>query len=231
MNPPVRNLAWLAKHHFDRVRAVSFLLWLSPALWLGGEWLNDSLGINPLNRLLHFTGRWALIMLLVTLSITPARRLSVWLSQTVHARYGKRLSDWNWLIRLRRQLGLFAFFYACLHLGVYLGFDAGFDGAAIRDDVIERPFIVLGFAAFVLLIPLVATSNQAAIRALGRAWRQLHTLSYPVAVLAVLHFWLQMKVGHASPLPDSIALALLLVARVLAWRRGDRGAGVEAKER
>lgn len=231
MNPPVRNLAWLARHHFGKVRALCFLLCLSPALWLGAEWLSDSLGINPLNRLLHFTGRCSLIMLLVTLSVTPARRLSVWVSQTAHAHYGKRLSDWNWLIRLRRQLGLFAFFYACLHLSVYLGFETGFDAAAVRDDVIERPFVVLGFVAFVLLIPLVATSNQVAIRALGRAWLRLHALSYPIAVLTVVHFWLQMKVGHTTPLPYAIVLALLLAVRVLAWRRGDRGAGVEAKER
>ena len=231
MDPPVRNLAWLARHHFDKVRAACFLLCLSPALWLGGEWLADALGVNPLNRLLHFTGRWALIMLLVTLSVTPARRLSLWVAQTVHARYGKRLSDWNWLIRLRRQLGLFAFFYACLHLGVYLGLDAGFDGAALRDDVLERPFIVLGVVAFVLLLPLAATSNQAAMRALGTAWRRLHTLSYAIVVLAVVHFWLQMKVGHTTPLPYTVALVVLLAVRVLAWRRGDRGVAMEAKER
>lgn len=231
MNKPVRDLAWLAKYHFGVVRWASFLVWLSPALWLGGEWLTDALGVNPLNRLLHFTGRWALIMLLVTLTITPARRISVVVSQIAHARYGKRVSDWNWLIRLRRQLGLFAFYYACMHLAVYLAFDAGFDGAAISDDVLERPFIFLGFAAFVLLVPLAATSNQAAIRAMGRVWRKLHSLSYVIAVLVVAHFWLQMKVGHTTPLPYSIVLALLLAARLLAWRLGDRGAGIEVKER
>ena len=231
MDEPVRNLAWLAKHHFGVVRWASFLVWLSPSLWLGGEWLTDALGINPLNRLLHFTGRWAFIMLLVTLTITPARRLSVVVSQIVHARYGKRVSDWNWLIRLRRQLGLFAFYYACLHFVVYLAFDAGFDGTAISDDLRERPFMLLGLAAFALLVPLAATSNQAAIRALGRVWRRLHSLSYLIALLVVAHFWLQMKVGHTTPLPYSIVLALLLVARLLAWRKGDRGAAIELKER
>jgi len=228
---PLRNIAWLAKHHFGALRLLSFIAWLCPALWLAAEYFSDSLGINPLNRLLHFSGRWALIMLLVTLAVTPARRLSVLVSQTLHARYGKRISDWNWLIRLRRQFGLFAFFYACLHLAIYAAFDAGFDGATIRDDVRERPFILLGFAAFTLLIPLAATSNQAAIRALGRGWRRLHMVSYLIAILALGHFWLQMKVGQVSPLPYSVVLVLLFAARLAAWRLGDRGVGVEVKER
>jgi sulfoxide reductase heme-binding subunit YedZ len=231
MHPPVRNLAWLAKHHFGVIRAASFLAWLSPALWLWGEWLTGSLGINPLNRLLHFTGRWAVIMLLVTLAITPARRASVLLSRTVHARYGKRLSDWNWLIRLRRQLGLFAFFYASLHAAMYAILDSGLDGASIRDDLLERPFILLGMAAFALLVPLAATSNQMSIKALGRRWRQLHTLSYAAVVLVMAHFWAQMKVGDTSAMPYSIVLAALFATRLLAWRLGDRGTGGEVQER
>jgi sulfoxide reductase heme-binding subunit YedZ len=219
----VRNLAWAAKHHFGTIRWASFALWLAPAAWLMGEWLSDSLGVNPLNRLLHFSGRWALIMLLVTLGVTPLRRLSVRIAQVVHARYGKRVADWNWLVRLRRQLGLFAFFYACLHLAVYLFLDAGLDGAALRDDISERPFVAIGFAAFVLLVPLALTSNRAAIRHLGRTWQHLHALSYPIAVLAVGHFALQMKIGQHAALPYAAVLALLLLARVLGRRRA-RGA-------
>jgi len=230
-NAPARNLAWLAKHHFGKVRVASFALCLSPALWLAGEWLTGSLGINPLNRLLHFTGRWALIMLTISLAVTPMRRLSVWVSQTAHARYGKRFSDWNWLIRLRRQFGLFTFFYACLHVAVYVVFDAGPDLDAIRADVLERPFILIGLAAFVLLIPLAATSNQAAMRALGRGWRRLHTMGYVIALLAIGHFWIQAKVGDARPLPYTFVLGALLAVRLHAWRRGDRSVGVEVKER
>ena len=231
MNAPVRNLAWMAKHHFGKLRVASFVLCLSPALWLGGEWLSGSLGVNPLNRLLHFTGRWALIMALISLTVTPARRFSVMLAQVVHARYGKRLSDWNWLIRLRRQIGLFTFFYACLHAAIYLVFDAGFDATSLRDDMQERPFMLLGVVAFALLVPLAATSNQAAMRALGRGWRRLHTLSYLIAILALTHFWLQMKVGQIVPLPYGVVLVLLLGARGLAWRRGDRAAASELKDR
>jgi sulfoxide reductase heme-binding subunit YedZ len=231
MSEPSRNLAWLAKHHFGKLRALSFLLCLSPALWLGAEWLAGALGVNPLNRLLHFSGRWGLILLIITLAVTPARRLSMWLSQRVHARYGKRISDWNWLLRLRRQFGLFTFFYACLHVTVYAVFDAGLDVQALREDLVQRPFILLGLMAIVLLLPLAATSHQAAMRALGRHWRRLHTLTYAIAVLVVCHHWAQAKVGDMSPWPYSIALGLLLACRVMSWKMGDRDVGVEVKER
>ena len=174
MQPLQRNLAWLARHHFGVLRVLCFALCLIPALWLAGEWLTDSLGINRLNRLLYFTGRWALIMLALSLSVTPLRRLSVRWSQHARARYGKRMSDWNWLIRLRRQLGLFTLFYASLHLLIYGLFDAALDMQSVREDLRERPFIGIGLIAFVLLLPLAATSSQAAMRALGGAWRRLH---------------------------------------------------------
>lgn len=215
---------------FAVVRSASFMLCLAPALWLAGEWLTQSLGIHPLNRLLHVTGTWALVMLTLTLAVTPVRRASVWLSQAVHARCGKRLSDWNWLVRLRRQWGLFVFFYACLHLSVYLAFDIGVAApsglAALRDDVLERPFILAGFIAFALLVPLAATSSQAAMRRLGRAWKPLHRLSYPVAVLALLHFWSQAKVGDWHALPYTGVLGGLL-----AWRLWDRRSAEEAPVR
>ena len=231
MDRSVLNVAWLAKHQFGAVRMACFVTCLCPALWLSGEWLGNDLGINPLNRLLHFTGLWSLIMLTVTLSVSPARRFSVWVSQTVHARYGKRVSDWNWFIRLRRQFGLFTFFYACLHLGIYVVFDAGLDLPSLLDDVQERPFIAIGFIAYVLLIPLAATSNRFAMKALGRFWRRLHLLSYLIGMLAITHFWLLAKVGDAKALPYSLVLALLLALRLRAWLLGDRNVGVEEKER
>jgi sulfoxide reductase heme-binding subunit YedZ len=231
MRPPGRNLAWLAKHHFGKVRLASFMLCLAPALLLGDEWLNNSLGINPLNRLLHFTGRWALILLTVTLAVTPARRLSVFISKAAHARYGKRVSDWNWLIRLRRQFGLFTFFYACLHLTAYVVFDAGMNVKSVREDLVERPFIAVGFIGFALLVPLAATSNQFSMRTLGRNWRRLHTLSYLTAILAIVHFWTHVKHGDMNPLPYSLAMIVLLAPRASAWLLGDRSTGVEVKER
>ncbi len=231
MPKPNCSLAWLAKHHFGKFRVLCFLLCLSPALWLVGEWWSGTLGINPLNRLLHFSGRWALILLAMTLSVTPLRRLSMWLSQRIHALFGKRISDWNWLIRLRRQLGLFAFFYASLHLTIYLTLDTGPDWEALLEDLVERPFIALGLSAFVLLVPLAATSNKIAMRKLGRHWQGLHSLSYAIAVLALCHYWAHVKVGDLSPLPYTLVLISLLLFRVVGWRWGDRSHGVEANER
>jgi methionine sulfoxide reductase heme-binding subunit len=231
MNPPVRNLAWWAKHHFGTVRVASFVLCSMPAVWLACEWLGNSLGINPLNRLLHFTGRWALIMLTVTLAVTPARRLSVFISQTAHARYGKRVSDWNWLIRLRRQFGLFSFLYAGLHLAIYFAFDAGLDVQAARDDIAERPFIAIGLIGFALLVPLALTSNQASMRLLGRQWRRLHTAAYVVALLALAHFWMHLKLGDWRAIPYTVAMGVLLASRLVAWKMGDRSSGQEVPER
>jgi sulfoxide reductase heme-binding subunit YedZ len=225
------GLAAWAKHHFLAVRLTSFALCLSPALWLCAEWLTGSLGVNPLNRLIHFTGTWSMVMLIVVLSVSPARRLSIQISQAVHARYGKRVSDWNWLIRLRRQFGLFTFFYALLHLSVYVAFDVGPEFGLVYQDARERPFILIGLVAFALLLPLVATSNQASMRALGRRWRQLHAWVYLIAALAIAHFWMQAKVGDTSPAPFSILLAVLFLVRLRAWRQGERSVAVEMKER
>lgn len=228
---PKRHPAWLARHHFGQVRIVCFALCAAPALWLLGEWWLGALGINPLNRLLHFTGRWAVTMLIVTLAVTPLRRLSMHLSQRAKVLFGRRVSDWNWLIRLRRQFGLFTFFYAALHFGLYVMLDAGPEVGALRDDLLDRPFIALGWAALGLLLPLAATSNQASMRALGGHWRRLHSLSYLIAVLAAAHFVMQAKRGQADAWPYVAALTLLLLARVVAWRHGDRGPAAEVRER
>lgn len=217
---------------FTLVRLASFVLWLTPAARLAQGWWRGTLGLNPLNELLHVSGRWALIMLLVALGVPPLRRLLLKLSQATRARHGRRPSDWNWLIRLRRQLGLFAFFYAGLHLALYLALDAGWDGEAIRDDLLERPFIAVGLLAFALMLPLALTSTHAAMRLLGPRWGQLHLLVYTVTGLALLHFWWHQKVGHTAPWPYTVIFAGLLVARLLAWRRAEhRGPTIELPER
>lgn len=231
MGEPAHNLAWLARHHFSRLRAAVFVCCLCPALWLSAEWASGSLGANPLNRLLHATGGWALSLLLVTLMVTPARRLSIVVAQAMQVRFGRRVSDWNRLIRLRRMLGLFAFFYAAAHAAIYLGFDAALDAGNVRADLQERPFMLLGMGAFVVLVPLAATSNKASMRTMGRWWRRLHLSTYLAVLLALAHVWMQLKVGQPPPARNSALLLLMLLARGLAWTRGDRGAGVEAKER
>ncbi|MFP3557642.1 protein-methionine-sulfoxide reductase heme-binding subunit MsrQ [Paraburkholderia sp. SIMBA_049] len=163
------------------------------------------LGANPIEFITRSTGLWTLVFICITLAVTPLRKLT----------------GWNALLRFRRMLGLFAFFYAALHFTTYFWFDKWFDIAAIVKDIGKRPFITVGFAAFVLLLPLAITSPKAMVRKLGRRWQTLHRAIYPIAALAILHFW-WMKAGkHDLILPKiygAIVIALL-GWRVLVWVR------------
>jgi len=152
-------------------------------------------------------GFWALNFLLITLAVTPLRKFS----------------GWTWLVRLRRMLGLFVFFYAVLHLGTYLWFDQFFDWSAIAKDILKRPFITVGMATFALLVPLTVTSNARAIRALGgRRWQQLHRSVYLIGLLAVLHYSWMVKADVSKPLLYALMLGVLLGFRVW-WRVQERG--------
>lgn len=173
------------------------LLPLARLIVLGGS---AGLGANPIEFITRSTGTWTLVGLMVTLSVTPLRRLS-----------GR--TD---LIHYRRMLGLFAFFYACLHFTTYIWLDQFFDPAAIATDVVKRPFVTVGFTAFVLLIPLAATSSRAMMRRLGRRWQVLHRLVYLIAVLGVVHYLWLVKKDLTSPLIYGAVLTLLLLAR-LPW--------------
>lgn len=156
---------------------------------------------DPLAAITLGSGEWALYFLCITLAVTPLRRLS----------------GWNWLVKLRRMVGLFAFFYAFVHFVAFLWFDHFFDVAAMLQDVWERPFILVGFIAFVLLIPLAVTSTNAMIKRLGgKRWQWLHRLIYVVGPLAILHFW-WMKAGKndfAEPILFGAIVAVLLGLRV-----------------
>jgi len=183
-----------------RIKAALFVLALLPAARLVVAAFTGGLGVNPIEFVTRSTGTWTLSLLLITLSVTPLRRLT----------------GWHWLVRLRRMLGLFAFFYACLHFATYVWLDQFFDAAAIVRDVIKRPFITVGFAAFVLLIPLAATSTNAMIRRLGgKAWQRLHTLVYLIATLGVVHYWWLVKKDVTQPMLFAFGLAILLGFRVL----------------
>lgn len=173
------------------------LLPLVRLIVLGGS---GGLGANPIEFVTHSTGTWTLVGLMLTLSVTPLRRLT-----------GR--TD---LIRYRRMLGLFTFFYACLHFITYIWLDQFFDPAAITKDIVKRPFITIGFAAFVLLIPLAATSTHAMMRRLGRRWQQLHRLVYFVAMLGVIHYVWLVKKDLTQPLIYGAVLVLLLTMR-LPW--------------
>ena len=177
-----------------------FGLCLLPLLRLVVLGESGGLGANPIEFITRSIGTWTLVGLLLTLSVTPLRRLS-----------GR--AD---LIRYRRMLGLFTFFYAGLHFVTYVWLDQFFDPAAIARDIIKRPFITVGFAAFVLLIPLALTSTHAMMRRLGRRWQLLHRLIYLIALLGVIHFLWLVKKDLTEPLIYAAVLALLLIVR-LPW--------------
>jgi sulfoxide reductase heme-binding subunit YedZ len=184
---------------------------LAPLAWMVGAALTDGLGADPVAELTHRTGAWALRLLLACLAMTPLRRLL----------------DAPWPIRFRRMLGLYAFFYACLHLAVYVVLDLGGYWPQVLEDIAKRPYITVGFSAWLLLLPLAATSTQGWMRRLGRRWGQLHRAVYVAAALGVLHFWWGVKADVREPLLYAGILALLFAAR-LAWRwrmRARGGAG------
>jgi sulfoxide reductase heme-binding subunit YedZ len=199
-----------------RIKAAVFLVCLMPLGLLVWRGFNGGLTANPIEFITHTTGWWTLAFLLITLSVTPARRFL----------------DMPWLLRLRRMLGLFAFFYASLHFLTWLVVDQFFDLDAIVKDIIKRPYITVGFSAFVLLLPLAATSTNAMVRRLGAArWRALHRAVYVIAILGVVHFWWLVKKDIREPLAFAGVLAVLLGARlVFAWRRRVAAASARAHQ-
>jgi sulfoxide reductase heme-binding subunit YedZ len=182
-------------------KIVVFLLCLIPAALLVWRAAADDLGANPIEAVTLSTGRWTLRFLLVTLAITPLRRLT----------------GWNGLITFRRMLGLFAFFYASLHFATYVVVDQFFDWETIVEDITKRPFIMAGFAALVLLVPLALTSTKGWIRRLGRRWQTIHRLIYVATALAVVHFIWKVKSDLRDPLLYASILAVLLGFRVVWW--------------
>lgn len=182
------------------LKSLVFTLALLPLAYYGWGLWHDTLGANPIEAVTRGMGTWALNFLLITLTVTPLRKLS----------------GWNTVGRLRRMLGLFCFFYASLHLTSYLWFDQFFDWSEIAKDILKRPFITIGMAAFVLLVPLAATSHNAAIRRMGgKRWQALHRTVYGIAIFAVLHYSWLVKADQSQPLLYGSILALLLGYRVL----------------
>jgi sulfoxide reductase heme-binding subunit YedZ len=189
-------------------KGVLFLVALVPFALLVRGMVTGTLGVNPAETIQLETGRWALKFLLISLAITPLRRLT----------------GWNVVIQYRRMLGLFAFFYAVCHFAAYWSFDLGFAFAAMIGDVAKRPFIALGFAAFLLLLPLALTSTKGWIRRLGKRWAHLHRLVYVAAICAVIHFALKVKVFTGDPVIYAGVLTALLGFRIV-WRlRSSRAA-------
>lgn len=184
------------------VRAAVFMLSLSPLFKLVYGGYANNLGANPIEKITHVTGYWTLTFLLITLSATPLRRLT----------------GWAWWIRLRRMLGLFAFFYGCLHFLTYLVLDQFFDWDGIAKDILKRPYITVGFPAFLAMIPLAITSSDAMMRRLGgKRWRLLHKLVYPCAIGGVVHYGWLVKKDLSNPIVFAVLLTLLLGIRIAYW--------------
>jgi sulfoxide reductase heme-binding subunit YedZ len=187
------------------------LPWLKPGLFVGAlapllvmvvEAAQGTLGANPIAEVENVLGLAALVLLVASLACTPARRV-----------FG-----WSWPARIRRMLGLFAFFYVSLHFLAYVLVDQSLDGGRIIEDIVKRPFITVGFAALVLLLPLALTSTTASIRRLGfRRWTLLHQLAYVAGVLAVIHFFWRVKIDVSQPLVYAGVLTLLLLIRLVFW--------------
>lgn len=176
-----------------------FALCLLPLAWLAWGWASGGLGANPIEATTRFLGDWTLRFLLLTLAVTPLRRL-----------FG-----WNGVARLRRMLGLFAFAYGILHMASYLGLDLFFDWGAFVREVGKRTYMTLGMAALLLMLPLALTSTDAMIRRLGgRRWRLLHRLVYAIAILGVVHHWMMVKADFRLPLAHALVLAVLLASRL-----------------
>jgi len=183
------------------IKPVLFLTALLPLARLVWRGFRGGLGANPIEFITHSTGDWTLIFLLVTLSITPLRKLS--------RQY--------WLIRYRRMLGLFAFFYGCLHLMTYVWLDKFFDIHEMLHDIAKRKFITAGMTAFTLMIPLALTSTKWSIRKLGKRWQILHRLIYFSAAAGVIHYIWLVKADLRKPLEYALVLGALLLYRVVVW--------------
>ena len=177
-----------------------WVLCLSPVSLLAWKSTHDELGANPLSEVTLSTGHWTLYLLLITLGVSPLRKIT----------------GWNWLIRFRRPLGLFAFFYGCLHLMTYLWFDKFFDIHEIVKDIYKRPFITAGMTAWTLMLPLAITSTAASIRWLGgKRWQALHRLIYASAIAGVVHFWWLVKRDLTRPEIMAGILTILLLFRIV----------------
>jgi|SRR5581483_498539 sulfoxide reductase heme-binding subunit YedZ len=182
---------------FKIAKAAVFAACLTPLYCLAYFAFTDNLGANPIEVITHWTGDATIIFLLITLAVTPLRKTT----------------GWNDAVKFRRLLGLFAFFYACLHFMTYVWLDQFFDFRGIVKDVAKRPFITVGFASFILLIPLALTSTAAMVRRLGKRWQQLHRLVYFAAAGGVIHYWWLVKKDIRWPLAFGVVLALLLAFR------------------
>lgn len=179
-----------------------WVIGVAPLVWLATAFFQRELGVNPVEKIIHIQGRWTLVFLLGAMAVTPIRRLT----------------GWNRIIQVRRLVGLFAFFHACVHFLSYAGMEQLFALQYIIPDIIDRRYITAGFAGLVLMVPLAVTSTKGWIRRLGKRWQRLHRLAYVAAGLGVLHYFWKVKGDTFWPLLAAVTLAGLFAVR-LAYRR------------
>ena len=192
------------------MKYLKLLIWtagLVPISWLVWKGFQGDLTADPVKYITHFTGRTTLAILFITLSVTPVRRLT----------------GWNRLVKVRRLIGLFSFFYAVIHLLIYLAFDRGFVFAELGEDIAKRPYITIGFTAWLMLLALAVTSPLAMVRWLGgKRWQALHRLIYVIPILGLIHFTWAQKKDLAPVVPFAIALGVIYLVRLLLLRRSGR---------
>lgn len=189
--------------HIVLLKTLVWLLCLLPLALLLYKGVTGNLGANPIEVITHATGDWTIRLLLVTLAITPLRRLA----------------GWHSLVRFRRLVGLFAFFYGVLHFLTYIWLDKFFDVGEMLKDIAKRRYITVGFAAFVLLIPLAVTSTRGWIRRLGKQWQLVHRLIYFSALLGIIHYWWLVKADITLPATYAVIYAVVMLPRIVIWAR------------
>ncbi len=205
----------LLKQHPLFIWRSIWLLLLLPAVTTLWHYYNQTLGVNPLQKLERTSGNTALLILIITLSITPARHYLAKICTAIHCKDGKRLADWNWLMRCRRMIGMYSFFYALIHVSIYFSLDLAFEWEWFISDIEEKPYIVAGMLSMILLIPLAITSTNRMMRKLGKNWRRIHKLIYIIAITAIIHYWWLSKVGVYDAWLYSLLIMCLLGYRLL----------------
>ncbi|MBF0265131.1 MAG: ferric reductase-like transmembrane domain-containing protein [Gammaproteobacteria bacterium] len=227
----------VTRDYFKYVKYLFIFLSLVPFLILSWQFYTEQLGINPLAYLTKVTGHLVIIFLILTLLITPLKRISSYLMTKYQLKYGKRLADWNWIIKLRRIFGLYSFYYACLHLAVYVWFDQGLEWEYIYEDILERPFIMVGVISFLILLIMAITSFKVLIKKLKKKWRKIHMSIYPLSILCLIHYWWLSKTIESELILYSILTFLLLLYRILVWthivriRKDDTGMEVSTRHK
>lgn len=216
------------------IRIVLFIVSAIPALCLAQMYITENLGINPFATLIKVSGHVAVIFVLITLAITPVRRWLVWIfSFFPELHWGKRLADWNVLIKLRRMMGIYGFFYASIHLWVYCYLEMDFYWGDIYQEIFERRFMLWGLLAWICLLLLTITSPKFVVKIMRIWWRRLHRLMYPLAIFVVLHYYFAVKVTEQyQAVVYSLVVIVLLLHRLVVHHKRHRrlnDTGMEAK--